>query len=85
MNLASAAYMSILRISLWAMVFHTSSMFCFIFLLYFDLRRPALLIVLIYAILNTGLTLMFLPFGQVFYGYGSMLAAAATFLVAFTS
>ena len=78
------AYMSILRISLWAMVFHTSSMFCFIFLLYFDLRRPALLIVLIYAILNTGLTLMFLPFGQVFYGYGSMLAAAATFLVAFT-
>ncbi len=77
-------YMSILRISLWAMTFHTSSMFCFIFLLYFDLRRPALLIVAVYAVLNTTLTVLFLSLGQAFYGYGSMIAAAVTFLLAFT-
>jgi uncharacterized membrane protein len=77
-------YMSILRISLWAMVFHTSAMFCFVFLLYFDLRRPALLIVSSYAVLNTALTLLILPFGQVYYGYGTMIAAATTFLLAFS-
>jgi uncharacterized membrane protein len=76
-------YMSILRISLLGMTFHASAMFCFVFLLYFDLRRPALLIVLSYAILNTILTLMFLSMGQVFYGYGSMIAAAQTFVLAF--
>ncbi len=78
------SYMSILRIALWAMAFHTSSMFCFIFLLYFDLRRPALLIVATYAVLNTAFTIGFLYLGQAFYGYGSMFAAAATFLLAFT-
>jgi polysaccharide biosynthesis protein PelG len=77
------AYMSILRIALWAMAFHTSAMFCFVFLLYFDLRRPALLIVSVYAVLNSALTLLFLPIGPAFYGYGNMVAAAATFLVAF--
>jgi polysaccharide biosynthesis protein PelG len=78
------SYMSILRISLLAMTFHTSAMFCFIFLLYFDLRRPALLIVTTYAVLNPALTLMVLPLGPVFYGYGSMMAAAVTFLLGFT-
>jgi uncharacterized membrane protein len=76
-------YMSILRVSLWAMAFHTSAMFCFVFLLYFDLRRPAVLIVVVYAVLNTALTLLILPLGQAFYGYGSMIAAAATFVLAF--
>jgi polysaccharide biosynthesis protein PelG len=77
-------YMSILRIALWAMAFHSSSMFCFVFLLYFDLRRPALLITAVYAVLNPALTLLVLPFGQAFYGYGSMIAAAVTFLLAFS-
>ena len=77
-------YMSILRIALWAMTFHTSSMFCFIFLLYFDLRRPALLIVATYAVLNTVFTIGFPSLGPAFYGYGSMVAAAVTFLLAFT-
>lgn len=76
-------YMSILRISLVAMVFHTSAMFCFVFLLHFDLRRPAVAIVTVYAVLNGALTLFFLSFGQEFYGYGNMIASAATFLVAF--
>jgi uncharacterized membrane protein len=77
------SYMSILRISLTAMVFHSSSMFCFVFLLYFDLRRKALLIVAIYAVLNILLTMAFLAVGQAFYGYGAMIAAAITFVVAF--
>ncbi len=76
-------YMSILRISLLAMIFHTSSMFCFYFLLYFDLRRPALLIVSIFAVLNLLLTGAFLAAGQAFYGYGIMIAAAVTFVLAF--
>jgi uncharacterized membrane protein len=78
------SYMSILRLALWAMAFHTSAMFCFVFLLYFDLRQQALIVVSIYALLNTILTLSLLRLGEVFYGYGSMIAAAVTFLVAFT-
>ena len=54
------AYMSILRVSLCSMVFYTSAMFCFSYLLYFDLRRPALLIVLTYLPLNGVLTILFL-------------------------
>lgn len=77
------SYMSILRISLAAMVFQASAMFCFVFLLYFDLRRAALLIVVAYAVLNTLLTTVVLEAGQPFYGYGSMIAAAVTFLLAF--
>ena len=77
------SYMSILRLALMAMTFHTNSMFCFFFLLYFDLRRRALLVVSIYAILNPVMTALFLCLGQVFYGYGAMLAAAITFLLAF--
>ena len=78
------SYMSILRISLAAMVFHASAMFCFVFLLYFDLRRAALLIVATYAVLNALLTTALLDAGQPFYGYGSMVAAAITFFLAFT-
>lgn len=77
------AYMGILRAALWAMAFHTSAMFCFVFLLYFDLRRRALFVTLLYAVLNPLLTLAMLPLGQPYYGYGSMAAAAATFVVAF--
>jgi uncharacterized membrane protein len=78
------AYMSILRAAVWAMAFHTCSMFCFLFLLFFDLRRPALLIVGTYFVLNTILTIALLPLGPAFYGYGNMIAATATFLVGFT-
>jgi uncharacterized membrane protein len=78
------SYMSILRVALWAMAFHASCMFCFVFLLYFDLRRPALLIVVCYAVLNTLFTLLTLRLGQAYYGYGSLAAAVATFMLAFT-
>ena len=77
------SYLRILRIALWAMAFHSSAMFCFVYLLYFDLRRQALLVVAIYGIANTALTWLLLPLGQVYYGYGSMIAAAFTFILAF--
>ena len=77
------SYMSILRIALCAMTFYTSFVFCFVFLLYFDLRRQALMVIVIYAILSTALTLLLLPFGQMFYGYGAMIAGAVAFLLAF--
>jgi len=38
------SYMSILHVALCSMVFYTSAIFCFSFLLYLDLRRAALLL-----------------------------------------
>jgi uncharacterized membrane protein len=77
------AYMSIFRISLCAMVFYTSAMFCFSFLLYLDLRRPALLTVCTFLVLNAVLTVALLPFGSDFYGYGNMIASTVSLLVGF--
>ncbi|WP_212223881.1 exopolysaccharide Pel transporter PelG [Bradyrhizobium lablabi] len=78
------AYMGILRVSLCSMAFYTSAMFCFTFLLHLDLRRPALLTVLSFLVLNAALTLALLPLGPDFYGYGNMIAAAASLLVGFS-
>ncbi|WP_212471166.1 exopolysaccharide Pel transporter PelG [Bradyrhizobium liaoningense] len=78
------AYMGTLRISLCSMAFYTSAMFCFTFLLHLDLRRPALLIVLTFLVLNAGLTLALLPLGPDFYAYGNMIAAAVSLLVGFS-
>jgi polysaccharide biosynthesis protein PelG len=78
------AYMGVLRVSLCSMAFYTSAMFCFTFLLHLDLRRPALLTVLSFLVLNAALTLAFLPLGPDFYGYGNMMAAAASLLVGFS-
>jgi len=76
-------YMSILRVSLCSMTFYTSAMFCVNVLLYLDLRRPALLIVVAYLGLNAVLTAAFLAFGPSFYGYGNMVASAVSLLVGF--
>jgi polysaccharide biosynthesis protein PelG len=75
------AYMSILRVSLCAMAFYTSAVFCANFLLLLDLRRRALQIMLTYLTLNATLTLALLPLGPGLYGYGSMIASALTLLV----
>ncbi|GJE42606.1 exopolysaccharide Pel transporter PelG [Methylobacterium soli] len=77
-----ASQMGILRVALTGMVFQTSAMFCFVFLLYFDLKRQALLISLTYLVTNGGFTAALLPLGFPFFGYGNMLASATTFLVA---
>jgi len=73
-------YMGILRVSLCSMAFYTSAMFCFTLLLYLDLRRPALLIVSTFLILNATLTVVLLPLGPDFYGYGNMIAATVSLL-----
>jgi len=76
-------YMSILRIALCSMVFYTGAMFCFSFLLYLDLRRPALLLVSGHVVLNGVLTAALLSLGPDLYGYGNMIAAAVSLLVGF--
>jgi polysaccharide biosynthesis protein PelG len=78
------AYMGIFRVSLCSMAFYTSAMFCFSFLIYLDLRRPALLIVLTFLVLNGSLTMALLQFGPDLYGYGNMIAATVTLLVGFS-
>lgn len=77
------SYMGIFRVSLAAMAFYTSAMFCFNFLLLLDLRRPALLIVSTFVVLNAVITIALLPLGADLYGYGNMIAAAASLLVGF--
>jgi len=77
-----ASQMGILRAALVGMVFQTSSSFCFIFLLYFDLRRHALAVSATYCVLNGTLTAALLPLGFPFFGYGNLLASALTFLLA---
>ena len=78
------SYLGIFRVSLCSMAFYTSAMFCFSFLLYLDLRRPALLIVLTFVALNASVTWLLLPSGPDFYGYGNMIASTATLLVGFS-
>jgi polysaccharide biosynthesis protein PelG len=77
------SYMGIFRVSLCSMAFYTSGMFCFTFLLYLDLRRPALLIVSAFLVLNGAITLALLPLGPDLYGYGNMIAATITLLIGF--
>lgn len=76
-------YMSILRVALCAMAFYASAMLCFNFLLFLDLRRPALLIVSTFLVLNATLTAALLPLGPSFYGYGNLIASAVSLLVGF--
>ena len=77
------SYMGIFRVSLCAMIFYIIAMFCFSFLLHLDLRRPALLIVSSFLFFNATLTLILLPLGPDFFGYGNMIAAAITLVIAF--
>jgi polysaccharide biosynthesis protein PelG len=76
------AQIGVLRAGLVGMVCHTTAMFCFIFLLYFDLRRPALAVAVTFMLANATFTAVLLPFGFAFYGYGNLLAAGVTLIVA---
>ena len=77
------SYMGIFRVSLCSMAFYTSAMFCFTLLLHLDLRRPALMIVVAFLILNGTITLALLPLGADLYGYGNMIAATVALLIGF--
>jgi polysaccharide biosynthesis protein PelG len=74
--------MGIFRNAMVGMACHASFMFCFIFFLYFDLRRPALALSTIFLVLNGALTAAFLPLGFTFFAYGNMLASVITFVAA---
>ena len=76
-----ASQMGVLRSGLVGMACHTTAMFCFIFFLYFDLKRQALLISLTQLVLSGSLTALLLPLGLRVYGYGFMLASAVTLMV----
>jgi uncharacterized membrane protein len=75
-----ANQMGMLRNSMIGVACHTAALFCSIFLLYFDLRRAALVIVAVFFILNTALTLLTLMLGFEYYGLGFGLASAAALI-----
>ena len=77
------SYMGMFRVSLCAMAFYTSAMFCFSFLVHLDLRRQALSVVSTFFVLNGAITVALLPLGPSLYGYGNMIAAACSLLVGF--
>ena len=78
----SEIQLGIFRMGLLGVVWHTMFLFCVTFLLYFDLRFPALVLSAFYFVLNGALTLFFLPQGLEYFGLGYMLAGAIAFLVA---
>jgi len=77
-----ATQMGMLRNAIIGMACYTSFMFCIIFLLYFDLRRPALALLTMFLVLNGVLTLALLPSGSTFFAFGNMLASVITFVAA---
>jgi len=77
-----ATQLGMLRNAIIGMACYTSFMFCIIFLLYFDLRRPALALLTMFLVLNGVLTLALLPSGSTFFAFGNMLASVITFVAA---
>jgi polysaccharide biosynthesis protein PelG len=78
-----ANQMGVLRSALIGSAFQSCATFCFIFLLYLDLRRPALIVSISFLFLNGALTWALLPYGFFYFGLGYMLASIITFSVAF--
>lgn len=64
------------RMGLVGTAFHTTFLLCLVFVLYFDLRRRALMLTLLFCVCNATFTLAFLPLGLGWYGAGYLLAAA---------
>jgi uncharacterized membrane protein len=77
-----ANQMPILRNAIIGMICHSSAMFCFIFFLYLDLKRPALVLSTGFLVLNGALTMALLPFGSTFFAFGNVLASVITFVAA---
>ena len=76
-----ANQMGMFRAGLFGVAFHTAAMFGLMFMMFFDLRRSALAVSLVYFVLNGALTVAFMPLGFAYFGYGSMLAGALAFAV----
>lgn len=77
-----AHQMGIFRNAIIGVVCHSSAMFCVVFFLYLDLRRPPLLLTTGFLVLNFALTIALIPLGSTFFGFGNMLASVITLAAA---
>ena len=80
----SALQNGIFRVGLIGAMFHTGFLLTITFLLYFDLRRTVLALTILFFVLNGALTFATLQLGEVYYGYGYLLAGAISLLVSIT-
>ncbi len=67
------------RIGVLGAFFHVMAMFMFIILFYFDFRKPALLLHVLFLASNIVFTVMTLKAGFPYYGYGYFFASLLTF------
>lgn len=77
------AQIGMFRIGVLGAFFHVLSLALSIALSYFDLRRPALLLQVLFLVTNLVATYVFLQMGFPYYGYGYFLAALVTFAATF--
>jgi uncharacterized membrane protein len=79
----SGRQMAMLRAGLFGVACHTTAMFCCVFMMFFDMRRAALIVMLTFFVANAVLTLAFLPLGFAYFGYGNLLAGALALMLGF--
>ena len=75
--------LGIFRIGVLGAFFHALSLFLFIILFYFDFRRTALKLILLFLITNGGFTFVTMKMGFIYYGYGYFLSSFITFIASF--
>ncbi len=80
-NLLNINYMllGMFRIGVLGAFFHVMTMFMFIILFYFDFRKPALILHILFLVSNTAFTFVTLKAGFAYYGYGYFFASLLTF------
>ena len=79
-----ATQMGIFRNAALGMLFQTATMLGTVVLLYFDLRRAALLVACCFLVLNGTMTAIFFPLGFRFFGLGYVLAAVISWAIMLT-
>ncbi|MEO5367520.1 MAG: exopolysaccharide Pel transporter PelG [Magnetococcus sp. WYHC-3] len=75
--------LGIFRLGALGALFHVMVLFLFILLSYFDMRRPALYLQLVFLGTNTVFTLVTVELGYEYYGYGYFGATLVTFVVSY--
>ena len=78
----SYAQIAIFRFGVLGALFHVLILFCMILLQYFDARRPALMVQVVFLVTNAGATWFTIDLGFAYLGYGYFVAALITFVVA---
>lgn len=77
-----ASQLGMLRIGMLGSFFHALTLSLAVFLAYFDLRKPMLLVYGVLLASNVGFTLVTLHLGFPYYGYGYFLSALTSFAAA---